>query len=100
MFDINGNDNNTYNIDNIEFIKKTSPKVGELIEKEYLRQKNNVELIASENYCSEAVLAACGSCLSWKYAEGYPAHRYYGGCEFVDVVEDLARDRVCKFKYF
>ena len=61
MFDMNGNDNNTYNVDNFEFIKKTSPVVGGFIEKEYNRQKNNVELIASENYCSEAVLAACGS---------------------------------------
>ena len=72
MFDIKGNDNSTYNIENIEFIKKASPTVGGFIEKEYNRQKNNVELIASENYCSEAILAACGSCLSWKYAEGYP----------------------------
>lgn len=99
MFDINGNDNNTYNVDNIEFIKKASPKVGEFIEKEYYRQKNNVELIASENYCSEAVLAACGSCLSWKYAEGYPTvrtsgntSRYYGGTEFVDQLEEYACD--------
>lgn len=94
MFDVNGNDNSTYNIDNIELIKKTSPVVGDLIEKEYNRQKNNVELIASENYCSEAVLAACGSCLSWKYAEGYPyvrtsgnTSRYYGGTEFVNRCE-------------
>ena len=94
MFDVNGNDNSTYNIDNFELIKKTSPVVGDLIEKEYNRQKNNVELIASENYCSEAVLAACGSCLSWKYAEGYPGRRYYGGCEHVDVVENIARERV------
>ena len=94
MFDVNGNDNSTYNIENIELIKKTSPVVGDLIEKEYNRQKNNVELIASENYCSEAVLAACGSCLSWKYAEGYPGRRYYGGCEHVDVVENIARERV------
>ena len=92
MFDVNGKDNSTYNVDNFEFIKKTSPIVGGLIEKEYNRQKNNVELIASENYCSEAVLAACGSCLSWKYAEGYPGKRYYGGCEYVDVVENLARE--------
>ena len=82
-------DNSTYNKDNFEFIKKNSPIVGELIEKEYNRQKNNIELIASENYCSEAVLAACGSCLSWKYAEGYPyvrtsgnTSRYYGGTKF------------------
>ena len=95
MFDVNGKDNSTYNVDNFEFIKKTSPIVGGLIEKEYNCQKNNVELIASENYCSEAVLAACGSCLSWKYAEGYPyvrtsgnTSRYYGGTEFVDELEE------------
>ncbi|SFE07704.1 glycine hydroxymethyltransferase [Peptostreptococcaceae bacterium pGA-8] len=100
MFNKKGADSNTYNVDNIEFIKKASHKVGELIEKEYLRQKNNVELIASENYCSEAVLAACGSCLSWKYAEGYPyvrtsgnTGRYYGGTEFVDLLEEYACDK-------
>ncbi len=99
MFDAKGNDNNTYNVDNFEFIKKTSPIVGGFIEKEYNRQKNNVELIASENYCSEAVLAACGSCLSWKYAEGYPyvrtsgnTSRYYGGTEFVDQLEEYCCD--------
>ncbi len=99
MFDVKGNDNSTYNVDNIELIKKASPVVGGLIEKEYLRQKNNVELIASENYCSEAVLAACGSCLSWKYAEGYPTirtsgntTRYYGGTEFVDQLEEYCCD--------
>ena len=99
MFDVNGKDNSTYNIENIEWIKKTSPTVGEMIEKEYNRQKNNVELIASENYCSEAVLAACGSCLSWKYAEGYPyvrtsgnTSRYYGGTEFVDQLEEYCCD--------
>lgn len=99
MFDASGRDNNTYNVDNFEFIKKTSPVVGGFIEKEYYRQKNNVELIASENYCSEAVLAACGSCLSWKYAEGYPyvrtsgnTSRYYGGTEFVDQLEEYCCD--------
>lgn len=99
MFDASGRDNNTYNVDNFEFIKKTSPVVGGFIEKEYYRQKNNVELIASENYCSEAVLAACGSCLSWKYAEGYPyvrtsgnTSRYYGGTEFVDHLEEYCCD--------
>ncbi len=99
MFDASGRDNNTYNVDNFEFIKKTSPIVGGFIEKEYYRQKNNVELIASENYCSEAVLAACGSCLSWKYAEGYPyvrtsgnTSRYYGGTEFVDQLEEYCCD--------
>ena len=99
MFDASGRDNSTYNVDNFEFIKKTSPMVGGFIEKEYNRQKNNVELIASENYCSEAVLAACGSCLSWKYAEGYPyvrtsgnTSRYYGGTEFVDQLEEYCCD--------
>jgi glycine hydroxymethyltransferase len=95
VFSKDGKDDSTYNVDNYEFIKKTSPVVGGLIEKEYNRQKNNIELIASENYCSEAVLAACGSCLSWKYAEGYPyvrtsgnKGRYYGGTEFVDQLEE------------
>ncbi len=99
MFDIKGNDNSTYNVDNYQLIKKTSPVVGGFIEEEYNRQKNNVELIASENYCSEAVLAACGSCLSWKYAEGYPYERttgntgrYYGGTEFVDKLEEYCCD--------
>ena len=78
MFNRDAQDNSTYNIENYEFIKRTSPVVGALIEKEYNRQKNNIELIASENYCSEAVLAACGSCLSWKYAEGYPYVRTSG----------------------
>ncbi|MBR5315908.1 MAG: serine hydroxymethyltransferase [Firmicutes bacterium] len=100
MFDRHGNDSNNYNVENFEFIKKTSPTVGELIEKEYYRQKNNIELIASENYCSEAVLAACGSCLSWKYAEGYPyvrtsgnTSRYYGGTKFVDELEEYCCDK-------
>lgn len=99
MFNREGRDDNRYNIENIEFISKTSPKVADLIEKEYNRQKNNIELIASENYCSEAVLAACGSCLSWKYAEGYPyvrtsgnKGRYYGGTEFVDLLEEYCCD--------
>ncbi len=99
MFNREGKDDNRYNIENIEFIKKTSPTVADLIEKEYNRQKNNIELIASENYCSEAVLAACGSCLSWKYAEGYPyvrtsgnKGRYYGGTEFVDELEEYCCD--------
>lgn len=99
MFNREGRDDNKYNIENIEFISKTSPKVADLIEKEYNRQKNNIELIASENYCSEAVLAACGSCLSWKYAEGYPyvrtsgnKGRYYGGTEFVDLLEEYCCD--------
>ncbi len=100
MFNRDGVDNSTYNVENFEFIKRTSPIVGELIEKEYNRQKNNIELIASENYCSEAVLAACGSCLSWKYAEGYPyvrtsgnTSRYYGGTKFVDELEEYCCDK-------
>ena len=100
MFGRDGADNSAYNKENFEFIKKTSPVVGELIEKEYNRQKNNIELIASENYCSEAVLAACGSCLSWKYAEGYPyvrtsgnTSRYYGGTRFVDELEEYCCDK-------
>ena len=95
MLDKVGNDNNNYNKDNIKTIKESSPTIGGLIEKEYLRQSNNIELIASENYSSEAILAACGSCLSWKYAEGYPTDRYsgsesryYGGTEFVDQIEE------------
>lgn len=99
MFDRSGNDSSNYNVENIAEIRKVSPTVADFIEKEYNRQKNNVELIASENYCSEAVLAACGSCLSWKYAEGYPYKRtsgnkgrYYGGTEFVDQLEEYCCD--------
>ena len=66
------------------------------IKDELGRQRNKIELIASENFVSDAVMEAMGSYMTNKYAEGYPAHIYYGGCEFVDVVEDLARDRVCK----
>jgi len=66
------------------------------IEKERVRQREGLELIASENYTSEAVLEAAGTVLTNKYAEGYPGRRYYGGCEFVDVAENLARDRVCE----
>lgn len=95
MFNKDATDNSTYNVENYKFIKQASPVVGELIEKEYNRQKDNIELIASENYCSEAVLAACGSCLSWKYAEGYPyvrtsgnTSRYYGGTKYVDELEE------------
>lgn len=100
MFDKNGNDNSTYNQQIIAEVAKVSPTVADLIEKEYNRQKNNVELIASENYCSEAVMAAGGSCLVWKYAEGYPYQRtsgnkgrYYGGTEFVDQLEEYCCDK-------
>ena len=69
------------------------PELWQAIEKETNRQQNNLELIASENIVSEGVMAAQGSILTNKYAEGYPGRRYYGGCEFVDVVENLAIER-------
>ena len=72
------------------------PEIAGLIEEERLRQVNGLELIASENVVSRAVLEAMGSIMTNKYAEGYPGKRYYGGCEFHDVVENLARDRLCK----
>ena len=72
------------------------PEVAGVIENERLRQINGLELIASENVVSKAVLEAMGSIMTNKYAEGYPGKRYYGGCEFHDVVENLARDRMCK----
>ncbi len=71
-------------------------KIFSLIDREYQRQKQGIELIASENFVSEQVLAAMGSCLTNKYAEGYPGKRYYGGCEVVDEVEQLAIDRLCE----
>src|SRR5574344_2990910 len=80
----------------MEKIKSVDPKVYEAIMNEKNRQNSKLELIASENFVSEAVMEAQGSCLTNKYAEGYPGHRYYGGCEYVDVVEDLARERACK----
>jgi glycine hydroxymethyltransferase len=75
---------------------QTDPEVFEAVSKETARQHNNLELIASENFCSEAVLAALGSALTNKYAEGYPGKRYYGGCKWVDVGENLAIDRAKK----
>ncbi|MBR4030747.1 MAG: serine hydroxymethyltransferase, partial [Clostridia bacterium] len=77
----------------LENIKKQDLAVAEAIEAEANRQRNNIELIASENFVSEAVMEAMGSPLTNKYAEGYPGKRYYGGCEKVDIVEDLARER-------
>ena len=68
----------------------------QLFERELNRQRNNIELIASENFVSEEVLQLAGSVLTNKYAEGYPAKRYYGGCQFVDEVEELARQRICE----
>lgn len=78
----------------ISLIEQTDPEVAEAMKLELNRQQNNIELIASENFVSPAVMAAAGSHLTNKYAEGYPAHRYYGGCQFVDIAEDLARDRL------
>lgn len=78
---------------NIETIKKMDPEVANAIEQEVNRQRNKIELIASENFVSDAVMEALGTPLTNKYAEGYPGKRYYGGCEFVDVVEQLAIDR-------
>ena len=80
-------------MENIDYIKSFDPAVAEAMEKELFRQEHNIELIASENIVSKAVMAAMGSILTNKYAEGYPGKRYYGGCECVDIVEDIARDR-------
>ena len=80
----------------MEFVKAYDPELGKLIQAEYDRQARNIELIASENIVSEAVMAAMGSVLTNKYAEGYPGKRYYGGCECVDEVENLAIKRVCE----
>ncbi len=79
-----------------EEILREDPEVARGIELELGRQRDHIELIASENIVSKAVMSAMGSILTNKYAEGYPAHRYYGGCEYVDIVEELARERVKK----
>ena len=78
----------------VSLIEKTDPEIAEALRLELNRQQNNIELIASENFVSPAVMAAAGTHLTNKYAEGYPAHRYYGGCQFVDIAEDLARNRL------
>lgn len=80
----------------MDFVTAFDPELGRMIEAEYKRQARNIELIASENIVSEAVMAAMGSVLTNKYAEGYPCKRYYGGCECVDEVENLAIHRVCQ----
>lgn len=80
----------------MDFITAADPQVGQAIRAEYDRQQQNIELIASENIVSAAVLAAAGTVLTNKYAEGYPGKRYYGGCECVDEVENLAIRRVCQ----
>ena len=83
-------------MDTIGFVKKYDPEIGEAMDAEFKRQKRNIELIASENIVSPAVMAAMGTVLTNKYAEGYPKKRYYGGCECVDVVEQIAIDRAKK----
>ena len=77
----------------IEDIRAVDPEVAQAITDEFERQNSHIELIASENWVSPAVMSAMGSVMTNKYAEGYPGKRYYGGCDCVDVVEELARDR-------
>ena len=87
---------NSYLSADFEMIKNADAELFAAFEKEFARQNRNIELIASENIASPAVMAAAGSVLTNKYAEGYSAHRYYGGCEFVDIAEDLAVERAKK----
>ena len=83
-------------IDTIGFVERYDPELGAAMQRELGRQRQNIELITSENIVSPAVMAAMGSVLTNKYAEGYPGHRYYGGCQYVDQVEQIAIDRACK----
>ena len=78
---------------NIENVRKTDPEIAAALDKELERQQNKLEMIASENFTSRAVMEACGSVMTNKYAEGYPGRRYYGGCQFVDISESLAIER-------
>ncbi len=78
---------------NLEDVKKSDLEIFNLVSKELERQRNGIELIASENFTSKAVMEVVGSCLTNKYAEGYPSKRYYGGCEVVDIIENIARER-------
>ena len=80
----------------LDDIKTVDPEIAAAITAEFDRQNSHIELIASENWVSPAVMSAMGSILTNKYAEGYPGKRYYGGCECVDVVEELARERAKK----
>lgn len=75
----------------LDIIRETDPQVAELVEKELNRQQNTIELIASENFTSKAVMAACGTVLTNKYAEGKPHKRFYNGCDNIDVIEELAQ---------
>lgn len=83
-------------MDTIGFVMKKDPELGEAMQLEFQRQQRNIELIASENIVSPAVMAAMGTVLTNKYAEGYPGKRYYGGCQCVDIAEDIARKRACE----
>ena len=78
---------------NYEHIRQADPEIYAAMMQELRRQQDHIELIASENFVSEAVMSALGSQFTNKYAEGYPGDRYYGGCQYADIVEDLARDR-------
>lgn len=80
----------------LQYLSKTDPQVAGMLSQELARQRASIELIASENFTSPSVMEAVGSVLTNKYAEGYPGKRYYGGCEKVDMAEDLARDRACQ----
>ncbi len=82
--------------DIIKFISEYDPEVGAAVEKEFARQRRGIELIASENFVSEPVMLTMGTVLTNKYAEGYPGKRYYGGCECVDIAENIAIERACK----
>ena len=82
--------------ENMDFVAARDPEIGQVLKAEYDRQLGGLELIASENFVSPAVMAAMGSVLTNKYAEGYPGKRYYGGCACVDVAENLARERACR----
>ena len=82
--------------ENMDFISKYDPEIGAAIKGEFNRQVRNIELIASENIVSPAVMMTMASCLTNKYAEGYPGKRYYGGCQEVDIAENIARERACK----
>ena len=83
-------------MDTIGLVAQTDEEVAQAMERELVRQRQNIELIASENIVSPAVMAAMGRVLTNKYAEGYPGHRYYGGCQYVDQVEQIAIDRACQ----
>lgn len=80
----------------MDYISQFDPEVGASIREEFARERRNIELIASENIVSEAVMLAMGTCLTNKYAEGYPGKRYYGGCYAVDITEEIARKRACQ----